>query len=114
MTILQARAIVKAKDGQWEEAQRIASRQVSDANTRPGTLAYEIYVDEANHQLINLAAYRDADSWLAHTRSNPFSTQYMQACELVSLEVHGEPTHELLETIRSFGCASIYPAVSHG
>ena len=113
MTILQARAVVRAKDGRWEDAKSIASQQVSDANTRPGTLVYEIYTDESSHQLINLAAYRDAESWLAHTRSNPFSKQYMEACELVCLEVHGEPTAELLELIRSFGSAPVYAAISH-
>lgn len=114
MAILQARAVVKVRDGMWDKAIGVAAQQAADANTRPGTLAYEIYRDDEGHRLINIAAYRDADAWLAHTRSNPFSRAYMSTCELESLEVHGEPTAELLEIIHSFGGAVVYPAVPHG
>jgi quinol monooxygenase YgiN len=113
MAILQARAVVRAKEGKWDEARSIAAKQTADANTRPGTIAYEIYLDEDARQLINLAAYRDPESWLAHTRSNPYSRDYMAVCELVSLEVHGDPSAELLEIIRSFGSARVYPALAH-
>jgi quinol monooxygenase YgiN len=113
MAILQARAVVKVKDGMWDQALDIAAKQAADANTRVGTLAYEMYRDDEGARLINIAAYRDADAWLAHTQSNPFSGAYMATCELESLEVHGEPTPELLAIIRSFGAAVVYPAVPH-
>jgi quinol monooxygenase YgiN len=113
MAILQARAVVKVREGMWEQALAIAAQQAADANTRPGTLAYEIYRDDDGQRLVNIAAYRDADAWLAHTRSNPYSRSYMSTCDLESLEVHGNPTPELLEIIHSFGSAVVYPAVPH-
>jgi quinol monooxygenase YgiN len=113
MSILQCRSAVRAKDGKWDEAQSIAAKMATDANTRPGTIAYEIYLDESAHQLINIAAYRDADAWLAHTKSNPFSREYMSVCDLVSLEVHGDPPPDLLAMIKTFGNTTIYPALAH-
>ena len=112
MGILQSYVIVAAKPGQWDEARRIARLQVDDANSRPATLAYEIYEDAEQSHLINIAAYRDADAWLAHTKSNPHSKAYMQVCELVSLHVHGDPTPELRAIIESFGSAKIYPPIA--
>ncbi len=111
MSIIQSRVVVVAKPGQWEEARRIARLQVDDANTRSGTLAYEIYEDAGQSHLINLAAYRDADAWQEHTRSNPHAKTYMQHCEVVSIEVHGNPTPELRAVIESYGSARIYPSI---
>jgi quinol monooxygenase YgiN len=111
MSVLQSRAVVAARPDTWEEAKAVARQQVENANTREGTLVYEIYVNEADRTLINLAAYRDADAWLTHVRSNPFSTTYMTLVDLVSLEVHGEPTPELQEAIAAFGAVQAYPPV---
>ena len=111
MGVLQSRVVVAVKPGHWEQARRIGREQVDDANTRSGTLAYEIYEDEANSHLINIAAYRDADAWLTHTRSNPHTKHYMQHCKLVSIEVHGDPSPELRAMIESFGSARIHPAI---
>lgn len=111
MGIIQSRVVVAAKSGHWDEARKVGRLQVDDANTRPGTLAYEIYENEQRHELINLATYCDADAWLVHTRSNPHARDYMQHCEVVSIEVHGEPTPELRAIIESFGSARIYPSI---
>lgn len=111
MSVLQSRAVVAAKPGKWDEAREVARRQVENAHTREGTLVYEIYADEANGHLVNLAAYRDADAWLAHVRSNPHSATYMTLVDLVSLEVHGEPTPELQAAIAAFGSVVILPPV---
>lgn len=102
-SILQSRAVVTAKPGAWASAKAVARKQVENAHTRAGTLVYEIYVDDDRQQLINIAAYEDADAWLAHIRNNPYSSEYMALVDLVSLEVHGEPTPELSAAIATFG-----------
>ena len=111
MAMLQSRVVVKVKAGQWDEARRIARLQVDDANTRPATLAYQIYEDEPNSHLICIAAYRDDDAWLAHSKSNPHAKDYMEHCELASIEVHGDPSAELRAMIESYGSAVIYSPV---
>ena len=111
MAILQSRVVVKVKPDQWDEARRIGRLQVDDANTRPATLSYEIYEDEPNSHLICIAAYRDDDAWLAHSKSNPHAKAYMEHCDVVSIEVHGAPSPELRELIESFGSAVIYSPI---
>lgn len=111
MAVLQSRVVVKVKPGQWDEARRIARLQVDDANTRPATLAYQIYEDEPNSHLICIAAYRDDEAWLAHSKSNPHAKAYMETCEVVSIEVHGDPSAKLRGMIESFGSAVIYGPV---
>ncbi|MFE5700764.1 putative quinol monooxygenase [Rhodococcus koreensis] len=112
MSLLQCRSVVAVKAGQWEAAKEVASEQVRDANQRPGTLVYEIYVDEPAHRLVQMAVYRDAEGWLSHSRSNPHAARYMTMVDLVSLEVHGDATPELKEILAGFGAAVILPSVS--
>lgn len=111
MTVLQSRAVVAAKPGKWDEACAVAREQVTNAHTREGTLVYEIYADEATGQLVNLAAYKDVSAWLTHIRNNPHSKTYMTLVDLVSLEVHGEPTPELQAAIAAFGDVVVLPPV---
>ena len=111
MTVLQSRVVVKVNPGQWDEACRIARLSVDDANTRPATLVYQIYEDKPNQYLIQLAAYRDEAAWLEHSKSNPHAKNYMQTCETVSIEVHGNPSQKLREMLSGFGSAVIYTPV---
>ncbi|MFD9665085.1 putative quinol monooxygenase [Rhodococcus sp. NPDC059968] len=104
--------MVAVKTGHWDAAKEVAREQVRDANERPGTLVYEIYADESAHRLVQMAVYRDVEGWLSHSRNNPHAARYMTMVDLVSLEVHGDPTPELEELLAGFGAAAILPSVS--
>ncbi|GAA1538683.1 antibiotic biosynthesis monooxygenase [Nocardioides humi] len=113
MSVIRARAVNQGRSADWAEAKATAGQMVDLARDFDGVHYYEMYVDEAEHRLVNLAEYADEAAWRAWIQANrPLGSQLMTTVDVIAMEVYGELSPELRASIMSYTAATTYPRLA--
>jgi quinol monooxygenase YgiN len=109
MGAIRARAVNRARPDTWAEAKAVAAEMVDAARGFDGINYYEMYVDENERDLVNLAEYVDESAWQNWISSNrPRGARLMDAVDVLSMEVYGELSPELAKAITSYATSTVY------
>jgi quinol monooxygenase YgiN len=91
-------ARVKFHPGQFDEWKRLTEQAMQIVRTRdPGTLQYEVFVNDDESEAIVFERYRDADAALEHFANISHLMEPLMATATVAGEVLGTPN----ETMRA-------------
>ena len=108
MTAIQSTARLRIHDGQLAAFRDVANRCIETVRTKDtGTLQYDWFLDESGSECVVREAYRDSDAVFEHMANlGPVLGDLLALCEM-DLEVYGQPSEALADTMRDFG-ARIY------
>ena len=103
------RAICLVHDGKLDEATRAANELRSHTLGRKGALVYECFLDRERGAVITTEIYATSEDMLTHNETENFGP-FMSAVTVESIELHGDPTSQLVAALSGFP-VTFYPTL---
>ena len=109
MSAIFVRARCAIKPGRLEDVRAAAAGLRQHTQGAPGVIAYEHFIDGAADEFIGVEGYDSETALLDHIAENDFGALF-DAVDLVLLQVHGEPSPELVESLQAMAAVEVFPA----
>ena len=107
MNKISATALFRIKPGKLDEFKILIASLVRVTKEQdPGTLVYEVYLNEEKMECVFLESYKDSQSVLAHAGNVGHLLEEAQKIADQSLEVYGDPDEQLKKILDDMGVLS--------